>query len=75
MNTLAGKGISVVAPAGGAYSMYTDWEQDGSRQWDTFLSRELPDWLAANKGLAPAATGSSALRKGVCCSGARGVPP
>jgi S-formylglutathione hydrolase FrmB len=53
MNTLAGKGISVVAPAGGAYSLYTDWEQDGSRQWETFLSSELPDWLAANKGLAP----------------------
>ena len=52
MNTLAGKGISVAAPAGGAWSMYTDWEQDGSRQWDTFLSQELPDWLAANKGLA-----------------------
>src|SRR6201999_3690859 len=29
MNTLAGKGISAVAPAGGAYSLYTDWEQDG----------------------------------------------
>jgi len=53
MNTLAGKGISVVAPAGGAYSMYTNWEQDGSKQWDTFLSSELPGWLAANKGLAP----------------------
>jgi len=52
MNTLAGKGISVVAPAGGAYSFYTDWEQDGSRQWETFLSTELPAWLAANKGLA-----------------------
>ncbi|WP_435673808.1 esterase family protein [Mycolicibacter senuensis] len=62
MNTLAGKGISVAAPAGGAYSMYTDWEQDGSKQWDTFLSSELPDWLAANKGLAPgghAAVGAS----------------
>jgi S-formylglutathione hydrolase FrmB len=62
MNTLAGKGISVVAPAGGAYSMYTNWEQDGSKQWDTFLSSELPDWLAANKGLAPsghAAVGAS----------------
>lgn len=57
MNTLAGKGISVAAPAGGAYSMYTDWERDGSRQWDTFLSRELPDWLAANKGLAPGGHG------------------
>jgi S-formylglutathione hydrolase FrmB len=54
MNTLAGKGISVAAPAGGAFSLYTDWEQDGGRQWETFLSSELPDWLAANKGLAPA---------------------
>jgi len=53
MNTLAGKGISAVAPAGGAYSFYTDWEQDGSKQWETFLSSELPDWLSANKGLAP----------------------
>jgi S-formylglutathione hydrolase FrmB len=53
MNALAGKGISVVAPASGAYSLYTNWEQDGSRQWETFLSQELPDWLAANKGLAP----------------------
>jgi S-formylglutathione hydrolase FrmB len=53
MNTLAGKGVSVVAPASGAYSLYTNWEQDGSRQWETFLSSELPDWLAANKGLAP----------------------
>jgi len=53
MNTLAGRGISVVAPAGGAYSLYTDWEQDGSKQWETFLTSELPDWLAANKGLAP----------------------
>ncbi|MGV0694192.1 esterase family protein [Mycobacterium paraintracellulare] len=62
MNTLSGKGISVVAPAGGAWSMYTNWEQDGSKQWDTFLSSELPDWMAANKGLAPgghAAVGAS----------------
>lgn len=57
MNTLAGKGISVVAPAGGAWSMYTNWEADGSKQWETFLSAELPDWLAANKGLAPGGHG------------------
>jgi S-formylglutathione hydrolase FrmB len=57
MNTLAGRGISVAAPAGGAWSMYTDWEADGSKQWDTFLSQELPDWLAANKGLAPTGHG------------------
>src|SRR6201998_1399620 len=53
MGTLSGKGISVAAPAGGAFSMYTNWEQDGSKQWDTFLSTELPDWLAANKRAAP----------------------
>ncbi|MFL0278157.1 alpha/beta hydrolase-fold protein [Mycobacterium sp. SMC-19] len=57
MNTLAGKGVSVVAPAGGGYSMYTNWEQDGSRQWETFLSGELPDWLATHKGLAPGGHG------------------
>ena len=53
MNTLGGRGVSVVAPAGGAFTLYTDWEQDGSKQWETFLSAELPSWLAANKGLAP----------------------
>ncbi|MGE0215698.1 esterase family protein [Mycolicibacterium sp.] len=53
MNTLAGSGLSVVAPAGGAWSLYTNWEQDGSKQWETFLADELPNWLAANKGLAP----------------------
>ena len=57
MNTLAGSGISVAAPAGGAWSMYTNWEQDGSRQWETFLADELPNYLAANKGLAPGGHG------------------
>ena len=37
--------------------MYTDWEQDGSRQWETFLSDELPNWLASNRGLAPGGHG------------------
>ena len=49
MSTLAGSGFSVAAPAGGAYSMYTNWELDGSKQWETFLAYELPNWLAANK--------------------------
>jgi S-formylglutathione hydrolase FrmB len=57
MNTLAGKGISVAAPASGAWSLYTNWEQDGSKQWETFLATELPNWLAANKGLAPGGHG------------------
>lgn len=57
MGTFAGTGVSVAAPAGGAWSLYTNWEQDGSRQWETFLSSELPDWLAANKGLSPGGHG------------------
>jgi S-formylglutathione hydrolase FrmB len=64
MKTLAGKGISVAAPAGGAWSLYTDWELDGSRQWETFLSQELPDWLAANKGLAPSGHGVVGVAQG-----------
>ncbi|WP_408633426.1 alpha/beta hydrolase-fold protein [Mycolicibacterium arenosum] len=55
--TFAGKGVSVAAPAGGAWSMYTNWEADGSKQWETFLADELPNWLAANKGLAPSGHG------------------
>ena len=57
MATLGGQGISIAAPAGGAWSMYTNWEQDGSKQWETFLATELPNWLAANKGLAPGGHG------------------
>jgi S-formylglutathione hydrolase FrmB len=53
MNTLAGSGLSVAAPAGGAYSLYTNWEANGSKQWETFLADELPNWLAANKGVSP----------------------
>lgn len=48
-----GKGVSVAAPAGGAWSMYTNWEMDGSKQWETFLAEELPNWLSANRGTAP----------------------
>lgn len=53
MGSLAGSGLSVAAPAGGAYSMYTNWEANGSKQWETFLADELPNWLAANRGVAP----------------------
>ncbi|MFM9035079.1 MAG: alpha/beta hydrolase-fold protein [Mycobacterium sp.] len=53
MGALAGSGLSVAAPAGGAYSMYTNWEADGGKQWETFLADELPNWLSANRGVAP----------------------
>ncbi|HZQ33586.1 MAG TPA: alpha/beta hydrolase family protein [Mycobacterium sp.] len=53
-------GISVVMPVGGQSSFYTDWYNPakGSNgtltyKWETFLTQELPAWLAANKGQDP----------------------
>ena len=51
-------GLSVVMPVGGMSSFYTDWYQpavgNGTTQtykWETFLTQELPAWLAANRGI------------------------
>ena len=53
-------GLSVVMPVGGQSSFYSDWyapacsKKTGSCQtykWETFLSRELPAYLSANKGV------------------------
>jgi diacylglycerol O-acyltransferase/trehalose O-mycolyltransferase len=51
-------GISVVMPVGGQSSFYVDWYKPacGSNgcqtyKWETFLTHELPDWLAANRGV------------------------
>ncbi|MGH3675203.1 MAG: esterase family protein [Mycobacterium sp.] len=53
-----GSGLSVVMPVGGMSSFYTDWYRpavgNGTTQtykWETFLTSELPGWLAANKGV------------------------
>ncbi|WP_197496497.1 alpha/beta hydrolase family protein [Mycobacterium sp. 1274761.0] len=53
-------GISVVMPVGGQSSFYTDWYQPAvgsagtqTYKWETFLTQELPAWLAANKGQDP----------------------
>lgn len=53
-----GSGVSVVMPVGGMSSFYTNWNQpavgNGTTQtynWETFLTSELPAWLAANKGV------------------------
>jgi diacylglycerol O-acyltransferase / trehalose O-mycolyltransferase / mycolyltransferase Ag85 len=51
-------GLSAVMPVGGMSSFYTDWYQpavgNGTTQtyrWETFLTQELPAWLAKNKGI------------------------
>jgi diacylglycerol O-acyltransferase / trehalose O-mycolyltransferase len=53
-------GISVVMPVGGQSSFYTDWYQPATGssgtqtyKWETFLTQELPSWLATNKGQDP----------------------
>jgi diacylglycerol O-acyltransferase / trehalose O-mycolyltransferase len=69
-------GLAVVMPVGGMSSFYTDWQAPAvgngttyNYQWETFLTSELPAYLAANKGISPSGnavvglsmSGSSAL--------------
>jgi diacylglycerol O-acyltransferase/trehalose O-mycolyltransferase len=49
-------GLSIVMPVGGTSSFYTDWYQPAvgdegtyTYKWETFLTQELPAWLASNK--------------------------
>jgi diacylglycerol O-acyltransferase/trehalose O-mycolyltransferase len=53
-----GSGISVVMPVGGKSSFYSDWygpaagnAGTSTYKWETFLTRELPAYLAANKNV------------------------
>jgi diacylglycerol O-acyltransferase/trehalose O-mycolyltransferase len=53
-------GLSMVMPVGGQSSFYTDWYRPATGKagtvtykWETFLTNELPAWLAANKGIDP----------------------
>jgi diacylglycerol O-acyltransferase/trehalose O-mycolyltransferase len=51
-----GSGVSVVMPVGGKSSFYSDWYGPAvgnagtyTYKWETFLTQELPAWLAANR--------------------------
>ena len=53
-------GNSVVMPVGGQSSFYSDWYQPATGssgtltyKWETFLTQELPAWLAANTAQDP----------------------
>ena len=57
-------GVSVVMPVGGQSSFYTDWYSPSSfnnqaftYKWETFLTNELPQWLAANKQISTTGNG------------------
>jgi diacylglycerol O-acyltransferase/trehalose O-mycolyltransferase len=57
-------GISVVMPVGGQSSFYSDWyspssfnNQPYTYKWETFLTNELPQWLAANRQVSSTGNG------------------
>ncbi|MCV7196403.1 esterase family protein [Mycobacterium angelicum] len=59
-------GLSLVMPTGGTASFYSDWYKPAvgnngvsTYKWETFLTQELPQWLAANKGIS--ATGNAVV--------------
>ncbi|WP_167104825.1 esterase family protein [Mycobacterium sp. DL592] len=59
-------GLSIVMPVGGQSSFYADWYSPAcgktgcqTYKWETFLTQELPQWLAANRQVK--ATGSAAV--------------
>lgn len=43
----ANKNVNVVSPLGGAFSWYTDWVNDPSKQYQTYMTRELPPLINA----------------------------
>jgi diacylglycerol O-acyltransferase/trehalose O-mycolyltransferase len=59
-----GSGVSVVMPVGGQSSFYTDWyspssfnSQTYTYKWETFLTAELPAWLASEKQVSQTGNG------------------
>jgi diacylglycerol O-acyltransferase/trehalose O-mycolyltransferase len=59
-------GLSIVMPVGGQSSFYADWYSPAcgkagcqTYKWETFLTSELPNWLAANRSVK--ATGTAAV--------------
>ena len=38
----ADKNVNVVSPLGGQFSWFTDWFGDGSKQYQTYMTKELP---------------------------------
>ncbi len=43
----ANKNVNVVSPLGGAFSWYTNWVADASKQYQTYMTSELPPLIDA----------------------------
>lgn len=61
-------GLATVMPVGGMSSFYTDWYQPAvgnggtwTYKWETFLTQELPGWLASNRGISPSGNAAVGL--------------
>ncbi|QZT62820.1 esterase family protein [Mycolicibacterium austroafricanum] len=68
-------GLSVIMPVGGQSSFYTDWYrpsrsngQTYTYKWETFLTQELPQWLASHRSISP--TGHAAVGLSMAASSA-----
>jgi diacylglycerol O-acyltransferase/trehalose O-mycolyltransferase len=64
-------GLSLVMPVGGKSSFYSDWYapavgngQTYTYKWETFLTQELPAWLAANRDVASTGNATVGLSMG-----------
>ncbi|OPX07033.1 alpha/beta hydrolase family protein [Mycobacterium sp. AT1] len=69
-------GVDVVMPVGGQSSFYSDWyspssfnKQTYTYKWETFLTRELPSYLASAKQVSP--TGNAVV--GLSMAGGAGL--
>jgi len=61
-------GLSIAMPVGGQSSFYTDWYQPAcgkngclTYKWETFLTQELPQWLASNRNTSAAGNAAVGL--------------
>ena len=43
----ANRNVNVVSPLGGQFSWYTNWDNDRSKQYQTYMTRELPPLINA----------------------------
>jgi diacylglycerol O-acyltransferase/trehalose O-mycolyltransferase len=43
----ANKNVNVVSPLGGQFSWFTNWVNDGSKQYQTYMTQELPPLINA----------------------------
>jgi diacylglycerol O-acyltransferase / trehalose O-mycolyltransferase len=44
----ADKNVNVVSPLGGPFSWYTNWDNDRNKQYQTYMTRELPPLINAH---------------------------